>query len=260
MMGMSQVHHLAAEKGQLAFAASAMPQDNILGDLRFVPPIEQKQILTWEKELLGTYISEHPLKILVANGGGRYTWLNQIDESFVGQAVTIAGTVTRVQHTMTRNNEEMAFIELEDLNSSISVVVFPRTLAKFRELLVEDRMVVIGGDVDQRNGDLQILCNTVTDLVFADTPKGSPRVRVSLLDLDLRCSGNRERDVQLMREVYHMLDERKGADCFRFNIISDVGCVQLDYPNATTLVDDELMRELKQMLGDDAVRAQQIDA
>jgi DNA polymerase-3 subunit alpha len=260
MIGISQVHHRAKEKGQLRLEMSAMPRDDILGDLRFVPPIDQKQILAWEKELLGTYISAHPLKELVTYGGDRYTWLDQIDESLVGKTVTIAGTVTRVQPTMTRQNEEMAFVELEDLNSSISVVVFPRAYARFRELLDEDRMLVIDGDVDQRNGDLQILCNTVTDLVFADAPQGSTRVQVHLLDLDLRCSGNRDRDVQLMREVYQMLDERKGADRFRFNIISDMGCVQLDYPNATTVVDDELIRRLQQMLGEDAVRAEQIDA
>ncbi len=263
MIGISQVHHRAADDGQLSFAtlsASAMPQDNLPGDLRFVPPIDQKEILAWERELLGTYISDHPLKTLVANGHGRYTLLDQIDESLVRKAVTIAGTVTRVQPTMTSNNEEMAFIELEDLNSSIRAVVFPQFYAKFRELLVQDRMLVISGDVDLYRGDLQILCKSVSDLNFADTPQSNPTVRVHLLDLDLLDTGNHERDVQLMRKVYHMLDQRKGADRFRFNIISDVGCVQLDYPNATTQVDDELLKRLKQMLGDNAVHAEWIDA
>jgi DNA polymerase III alpha subunit len=228
--------------------------------LRFVPPIDQKEMLAWEKELLGTYISEHPLKRVVVNGHGRYTLLDQIDDSLIGKAVTIAGTVTRLQPTMTRSNDEMAFLEIEDLNSSISVVVFPQAYAKFRELLAEDRILIISGTVDQRNGDFQILCQSAADPDFADAPQSNPTVRVHLLDLDLPSSGNRKRDVQLMRKIYHMLDERKGADRFRFNIISNVGCVQLDYPNATTHVDDELVRLLKQMLGDEAVLVQWIDA
>jgi len=263
MMGMSQVHHRAADDGQLSFdlmSATGMPRNNLFGDLRFVPPIDQKEILAWERDLLGTYISAHPLKTLVANGRGRYTLLDQIDESLVGKAVTIAGTVIRVQTTLTRNHEEMAFIELEDLNSSINVVVFPQAYAKFRDLLAEERMVIIDGDVDQRNGDLQILCKSVSDLNLADTPQTTPRVRIHLLDLDLPDTGNHKRDVRLMREVYRILDGRKGADRFRFNIISEAGCVQLDYPNATTHVDDELLRQLRQMLGDDAVHTEWIDA
>jgi DNA polymerase-3 subunit alpha len=263
LMGMSQVHHRAADQGQLRFAAlsaSPMPQEDLFGDRRFVPPIDQKEILAWEKELLGTYISDHPLKRLVANGGGRYTLLDQIDESLIGKGITVAGTVIRVQPTLTRNNEEMAFIELEDLNSTINVVVFPQAYAKFRDLLGEERMVIIDGDVDQRNGDLQILCRSVSDLIFADIPQNNPTVRVHLLDLDLPDTGNHKRDVQLMREVYRMLDERKGADRFRFNIISDAGCVQLDYPNATTRVDDELLSQLGRLLGEDAVHSEWIDA
>jgi len=263
LLGMSQVHHRALDQGQMSLGlmtGSAPEQQEFYDDLRLIPPINKKQIRAWERELLGTYVSDHPLKTLVAQGGGKYTLLDQIDESLVGKAITIAGTVIRVQSTTTRNNKEMAFLELEDLNSSINVVVFPQAYAQFRELIAVDRMLIIEGDVDQRNGDLQVLCRSVNELEFADTPQGNSRVRVHLLDVDLLCSADNARDVQLMRKVYQMLDERKGADRFRFNIISDTGSVQLDFPNATTQVGDELLRQLKDMLGDSAVRTEWTDA
>jgi DNA polymerase-3 subunit alpha len=263
MMGLSQTHHQAAEVGQMAFAAlhsAVLDDSNLLPDQRFAPPISEKEMLAWEKELLGIYVSEHPLQRLVQSALKEFILLDQIDHSLEGQNVAIAGSITRVRLTKTRNNKDMAFVELEDLNGRINVVVFPKAYSQCRELLADDRLVVIEGKVDVRNGEVQILCDSLQDYTLVDVGESHAPVRVRRVEVNLPCDGNRDSDVPLLRQAYSILVERKGSDRFRFNIVSDRGCVQLDFPNATTRYDVELEKQLKELLGPNALHVQWTDA
>jgi DNA polymerase-3 subunit alpha len=315
MMKLSTLYHQASAVGQLAFdalAPSASDDSGLLADQFFVPPVSQKDVLAWEKELLGTYVSDHPLQRLLSAWDGQQTRLctplDQIDDGLKGHKVVIAGMVTRSRLTMTRKNEEMAFVELEDLSGSIDVVVFPRTFSSSKELLVEDQLLVIEGRIDVREGKVQVIADSVQDYALADiglaagdgqslaagdgqslaagdgqspatggghhpaaggghSPAAgggvgkaitSPRVR--LLEINLHCSGDRDHDVQLMKKVYQMLEQRPGPDRFLFNIISDKGRVQLDFPNATTHFEPGLESVLRTALGDDALYVQWTEA
>jgi DNA polymerase-3 subunit alpha len=276
MIKLSGLYHQASAVGQLAFdalAPGASDDSSLLADQFFVPPVSQKDMLAWEKELLGTYVSDHPLQRLLSawsdSQNPLYSPLDQIDEGSKGRKVVIAGRVTRCRLTMTRKSEEMAFVELEDLSGSMDVVVFPRTFSNSKELLVEDRLLVIEGRIDVRGGKVQVIANSVQDCALADVGLGaghspSPAAgdgagkaiaspRVHLLEISLQCTGDRDRDVQLMRKVYQMLERRPGPDRFLFNIISDQGRVQLDFPNATTRFEPELESVLRTALGDDAL-------
>jgi hypothetical protein len=92
------------------------------------------------------------------------------------------------------------------------------------------------------------------------TLKASVPAKVRLLEINLHCTGDRDSDKQLMRKVYQMLEQRPGPDRFLFNIISDKGRVQLDFPNATTHFEAELENALRQTLGDDALYVQWTEA
>jgi DNA polymerase-3 subunit alpha len=309
MMKLSALYHEASAVGQLAFdalAPSASDDSSLLADQFSVPPVSQKDALAWEKELLGTYVSDNPLQHLLNSWNGQqnrlYTPLDQIDDGLKGHKVSIVGRVTRSRLTMTRKSEEMAFVELEDLSGSMDVVVFPRTFSSSKELLVEDQLLVIGGRVDVRGGKVQVIADSVQDYALADmgpatstnpatgagqspaaggnhalgtgrpAPVGealrpepgigkaitSPKVR--LLEINLRCSGDEDQDRQLMRKVYQILEQRPGPDRFLFNIISDEGRVQLDFPNATTRFEPELEKMLRAALGDDALYVQWTEA
>jgi DNA polymerase-3 subunit alpha len=305
LMKLSTLYHQATAVGQLAFdalAPGASDDSSLLADQFFVPPVSQKDALAWEKELLGTYVSDHPLQRLLRASDGRqgrlYTPLDQIDDGLKGHKVVIVGRINQSRLTMTRKNEEMAFVELEDLSGSMDVVVFPRTFSKSKELLVEDQLLAIGGRVDVRGGKVQVIADSVQDYVLVDigldisndssptagadhspvagglAPAGrasrpewgggigtaitSPKVR--LLEINLHCSGDRDHDVQLMKKVYQMLEQRPGPDRFLFNIISDKGRVQLDFPNVTTRFEPELENVLHAALGDDALYVQWTEA
>jgi len=85
-----------------------------------------------------------------------------------------------------------------------------------------------------------------------------PKVR--LLEINLRCTGDHDRDRQMIRKAYQMLEQRPGPDRFLFNIISDKGRVQLDFPNATTRYEPELDKALRTALGENALYVQWTEA
>nr|MBC7244985.1 DNA polymerase III subunit alpha [Chloroflexota bacterium] len=268
MLGLSHLHHQASAVGQLAFDAlyaRSSSDADLMADQVFVPPIAQKEMLAWEKELLGVYMSDHPLQHLAQDSWDtrsdkHYTPLDQIDESLKGHTVMVAGRVLRARSTMTRKGEEMAFVELEDLSGSIDVVLFPKTHKQCKELLVEGQLLVVEGKVDVRDGKVQLVGDIVQDYALANAGKSKEMPRVHLLEINLRCSGNRDHDVQLLRKVYKILEEHPGQDHFRFNIISEQGRVQLEFPNVTTNFVPELEMLLKETLGENALYVQRIEA
>jgi hypothetical protein len=96
-----------------------------------VPEALSRERLRWEKELLGLYLSEHPLGALseqIAQYVTAYSG-DLKDESLDGQRVVMGGIVTGVRTVTTRNKETMAVATLEDLQGTLEVVVFPRMYA-----------------------------------------------------------------------------------------------------------------------------------
>jgi DNA polymerase-3 subunit alpha len=262
MIGLSNMHHQANAIGQLTFDAlqsDASADSELMSDQLPIPSVSQKEILAWEKELVGTYISEHPLQRLAQNAPESYTPLDQIDESLKGRKVMIGGMLTRIRPITTHKGDEMAFIEVEDLNGSMDVVVFPKTYKQCKELLTEERILLIEGKVDLRDSGLQVIADSVQDYALADANKSRAPLRVRLLEIDLHCSGNRENDTKLLRQVYEILEQRPGTDRFRFNIISEQGRVQLDFPNVTTHFAPELESLLQATLGEDRLHVRWVE-
>jgi hypothetical protein len=114
--------------------------------------------------------------------------------------------------------------------------------------------------VDVRDGKVQIIAESIQDYALADVGENSVPVRVHLLEINLHCSGNRERDVSLLQQAYDLLQEQPGSDRFCFNIISSQGQVQLDFPNATTRFASELESSLNRILGENAVQVRWTEA
>ena len=262
MVGFSSLHHQASSVGQLTFDAvqpGTSDESELMSDQLPVPPISPKKKLAWEKELTGIYVSEHPLQRLLRTVSMDCTPLDQIDDSLKGRKVTVAGMVVRVRRITTRKGDEMAFMELEDLSGSVDIVVFPRTYEKHRKLLTEDGLLLIQGRVDVRDGAVQIISDSIEDYVL-DEMDGSAPGCTRVLEVNLHCGGNRDKDVGLLRRAYQILEQHPGSDRFCFNIISEQGRVQLGFPNATTHFSPELAEVLQQALGEGALHVREIDA
>jgi DNA polymerase-3 subunit alpha len=127
-----------------------------------VEPADRKQRLAWEKEMIGLYISEHPLAgVARALAGATTCSTTELSEQMAGQTVTIGGFVAALRLIPTKKGDLMAAVELEDLAGSVEVLVFPRTYQANRDVLREDAVVLVRGKVDTRDEQPKVLCDTV---------------------------------------------------------------------------------------------------
>jgi DNA polymerase III subunit alpha len=119
-------------------------------DLILKPAEEAKQgdKLFWERELLGFYISGHPLDPWRDVLSKREITINKInDEIKDGVEVTFAGIVTNVKYMLTKKKEKMAFVEVQDLEDVIETILFPKTYEALKDLIVRDTPLAFRGKV-----------------------------------------------------------------------------------------------------------------
>jgi DNA polymerase-3 subunit alpha len=130
-----------------------------------VPEFRQDQILAMEKELLGLYISGHPLAS-ISDVVRKVSTATMRDLSSVadGASVTLAGVVVGRKQISTRAGQPMAFVQLEDMTGQVEVVVFPRAYEQYAALLAPDAYVAVRGRVDIKEDGVKVLADTVSIL------------------------------------------------------------------------------------------------
>jgi DNA polymerase-3 subunit alpha len=124
-------------------------------------PATPKERLTWEKELLGLYVSEHPIKHYVKKLSTQATLCNNLTQNWIGRRVKIGGLISKIKKINTRAGQPMLFVEIEDLSGKIEVVVFNRVLEQTAGSWQQDRIVLVGGRLSDHGGNLKILCDNV---------------------------------------------------------------------------------------------------
>jgi len=112
----------------------------------------QAELLRFEKELLGLYVSAHPLDSHRATLAHYCTPLSQAGAIDVDGKATVGGRVKKMRRIATRNGDQMAFVSLEDGTAELEVTVFPRVLDGATELLVEDQLLGCLITASDRNG------------------------------------------------------------------------------------------------------------
>lgn len=158
----------------------------------------KNNLLAMEKEMTGLYLSGHPLdeyakslKVMTSttiqkiydckeahNEGIDHEEYSIHDED----KVAVGGIITEVTQKVTRNNQIMAFIKIEDLSATIEVIVFPKTLDRVRNLIAADAFVIIKGRVSMKEDEaVKIICETMEPLEKVDSSK--VYVRVDNLDM-----------------------------------------------------------------------------
>jgi len=132
------------------FAESTEKKSKRTVELPPVEPAEKAQRLSWEKELLGIYLSEHPLKEIAPLIRGIGTPLGEIGLPHVGMKLRVAGIITNVKRIVTKNGQQMAFVNMEDTTGRRELVIFPRIYEQYGSLLVPDRVVVAEGAINMK--------------------------------------------------------------------------------------------------------------
>lgn len=117
-----------------------------------------KDKLTWEKELLGLYISGHPLDSYKDKIQKFGTTIDKIKtEVKIGMPITTACIIDNVKMITTKKNDRMAFVKVSDFTGSIDVVVFSKLYEEWKDILVNDLVIALQGKVTERNGERSIL-------------------------------------------------------------------------------------------------------
>jgi len=129
----------------------------------------QAEKLLWEKELLGLYISGHPLDRIREKLEKRDINIKKIKEGKEnnvgnGMQVTIAGIIETVRQVITKNNERMAFLKIADLTDSIEAVCFPSIFKESVDILVPEKCIALSGKVSNRNGEKSIIIEAVKEV------------------------------------------------------------------------------------------------
>lgn len=129
----------------------------------------QAEKLLWEKELLGLYISGHPLDRLRDKLESRTINIKKIKENLDhnlgnGIPVTIAGIIESARQVVTKNNERMAFLKIADLTDSIEAVCFPSIFKDMIDILVPEKCIALSGKISNRNGEKSIIIEAVKEI------------------------------------------------------------------------------------------------
>lgn len=130
-----------------------------------VPPALKEEKLFWEKELLGLYISGHPLdkwKELLSKTGKNIKSIKE--ESPEGTPTVIAGIIDEVKPILTKKDAKMAFVRISDFSGDMETVIFPKVYEEFRDFLEADKCVLMKGKISKRNGDTSFLVDGIKEL------------------------------------------------------------------------------------------------
>ncbi len=169
-----QSHNKKGMNGQVSmFDLGSLNEETNLDEIKYNfierHELNEKEMLSLEKEMLGIYVSGHPLEKIreqiIEKTNISSADMRKIDEQNMaeevtekiqfhdGQTVKIAGVITSVKKKYTKNNKIMAFVNIEDLYGSAEIIVFEPTYLKAQDVLVEENIVMITGRLSIREDD-----------------------------------------------------------------------------------------------------------
>jgi DNA polymerase III subunit alpha len=149
------------QKDLFAGTAVATPPKLLLDES---DPIDKSLKLTWEKELLGIYISDHPINEYKEFIGSDYLNCHEISQGKNRQAIKIAGVVSIVKRIITGAGRPMLFATIDDQSGSCEVIVFTDILDSTKTLWEENTPIFIEGKISNKDGQNKIICEVVKPL------------------------------------------------------------------------------------------------
>jgi hypothetical protein len=231
-----------------------------------VPDTPREQALSWEKEMLGLYISDHPLTAALAGDRSENVALiAEVGKELVGQQVRIVGMLSGTKVLTTKKKQSMLVAKLEDLTGSLDFVAFPESYEKFRELLRDDAIVEVAGKLDERNESLQLICDAVRPYdpageAGAETPD-DPRdgddarapapeqERTQELRILVPTTADMEADIERMHRLYDVLKLYPGSDRITLQVSVGQRSVVVEPYSLDVLYSAALERDLEAVLG-----------
>jgi DNA polymerase III subunit alpha len=234
-----------AATGQMDLFGDLM-QDSTSIQIPDLPEWTKRDLLAHEREMLGLYVSDHPLAGMEAElmrFSDMGTASLRDSEIADGETVTLAGLITQVQHRIARSSgNQYAQITLEDFSGEISVMFMGKTYQQHRELLLEDLTVTIRGRITRRDEEI-VLQGFSIETIDPGRDTGG------VLQLSLtEAQATREK----LMELANILEAHPGPVEVQVKLTSSAGVSHFMLPQRVK-VGQDLFGELKALLGPDAV-------
>jgi DNA polymerase-3 subunit alpha len=238
-----------------------------------VRPMAGEEKLRLEKELLGLYLSDHPLRRISAELAKLSdTQAVEVTSALQDTEIRIAGLVREVRRVVTRKGQIMAYATLEDLTGTVDIVLFPRTFEQVRTLFEPDKVLVVQGKVDARAGstratgsggaapvdpDLEPEVETasvVADMAWLwDDPDCIPVARRQLVHVRIPSS-----DEGLAERLESVLARHPGEDQVVLHVVVGNREVIVNADRYHVLAGPALVEEINQMVGPAATKLETI--
>lgn len=143
---------------------AAAGQADLFGNLMhdMIPPLAlepaptkhtEREMLQWERELLGLYLSAHPLDKYTAYFSEQTAPIQNLTKEMDGKTATVGGIILESRVINTKNGSKMAFVKMEDKTGEMEIIVFPKTYEEVGERLVQDEVVKVKGKINAKDRD-----------------------------------------------------------------------------------------------------------
>jgi len=185
----------------------------------------KKELLNFEKEMLGLYISGHPL-FEYEDSLSRLTPIEALSSIEDKANIGVGGIITRVKIIFTKKGQQMCFAVIEDISGSVEVIVFPSVLDKYREVISEEKIVKIKGKLDKKEDQIKIIANEIEEL------KKNKRIDKNQEELIDNNNNNnkvifavrkRDMDKNFINMFYDILKKYPGSDEVEFKVTGENG-------------------------------------
>ncbi|HET9908574.1 MAG TPA: DNA polymerase III subunit alpha, partial [Anaerolineales bacterium] len=191
IISISSNHFRAAEAGQMSLfgAATGVVDEITLPD---VNNVDKREMLNWERELIGLYISDHPLTPYQKTFTQIVSYFSgQLGEAQHEEKTRVAGLITAIRPYMTKTNKPMGFVTLEDIQGNIELVLFPKTWGTYREKLSVGQIVIVEGKVDMNSAPPKVLVDTIrTEIKILESVDDPSPIQQSLYSQDYGLLGS----------------------------------------------------------------------
>ncbi|MFH1800928.1 MAG: DNA polymerase III subunit alpha [Candidatus Omnitrophota bacterium] len=239
-------------RGQLSFFENSRGGEEGFQDPQAVvpdiPEWPENQKLAYERELIGFYVSSHPLskyaKILKSYATATTANLSEFNHQ---AEVTIGGIIDTMKEILTKKGDKMAFLSLQDLNGSCETVVFPGVYKAAGTLIQKDALVFVKGKVDARDDVAKLLADEIVPL--EEVPKRYTR----MIAINLKTAGL---GTEVLQEVRKILMAHKGSTPVYLTLQDPRGRMTVldSGDNLKVSTSDILFEELERLLGENSVK------
>ncbi len=216
-----------------------------------IAEFNEKQILLYEKDIVGLYLTGHPLneyievieKNATVSSKDFVVELDEFDNLQTkvedGQFCILVGIVSSKKIIYTKSNQRMAFVTIEDLTGSVELIFFPNTFERYNDVLVEDKIILVQGNISLKDDEAKVLCNNIRVLEKSNEKSDKK------LWIKINNETNSTKVMNILKKykgnteiiIYNASTKEKLKMNNKFNVI----------------INDELLMELKRIVGEKAV-------